>query len=179
MDRHGIERGSDARYVGTVGEVVVAVDDPRAADVQALIEAHLTFAHEHTPPEDVHALDVDRLVDERITFFSVREDGRLLGVGALRELDPRHGELKSMHTTVAARRRGVGRAIVVHLLHEARRRGMTRVSLETGTMAAFAPSRALYASLGFEVCEPFGEHTAGPSSVCMTRLVDPVPPPGG
>jgi putative acetyltransferase len=147
---------------------VIAADDPRAADVRALLEAHLTFARDHSPPEDVHALDVDGLAAANVSFFSLREEGRLLGVGALKVLDAEHAEIKSMHTAAAARGRGVARAMLDHLLHLARTRGCTRVSLETGTMDAFAPARRLYASAGFEVCEPFAGYWNSPYSVCMT-----------
>src|SRR3954454_6956688 len=119
---------------------VIAVDDPRRADIVALLERHLAFAHEHTPPEDVHALDLTGLLDPAVTFFSARRDGQLLAIGALRELDPRHGELKSMHTAAAARRAGLGRAMFDHLVAVARDRGYDRVSLETGTMDAFGPA---------------------------------------
>lgn len=149
-------------------ELRIGVDDPRAADVTALLEAHLAFAREVTPPEDIHALDIDGLLDPLVTLFSARADGELFGVGALRRLDGTHAELKSMHTHQAARGKGVGRAMVEHLLGFAADLGYRRVSLETGTMDAFAPSRALYASAGFVRCEPFGEHTVRPASICMT-----------
>jgi putative acetyltransferase len=116
----------------------------------------------------VHALDVSGLLPPSITFVSVRVDGRVLGVGALRELDHTHAELKSMHTVAEARGRGVARAILDHLLDLARARGYLRVSLETGSMAAFAPARALYASAGFTVCPPFGDYWDSPYSTCMT-----------
>jgi len=149
-------------------DVVIAEDDPRRPDVTALLERHLAFAHDVTPEGHVHALDVERLVDPSVTFFSARRDDELLGVGALRELDPVHGEVKSMHTTPAARRQGVGRAMVEHLLEVARARAYERVSLETGTYEAFAPARALYAAIGFVPCPPFGDYTSNPHSVCMT-----------
>jgi len=104
--------------------------------VYALLERHLGFAHEHTPIEDVHALDIDGLLDPAVTLFSARRDGVLLGIGALKQLDNDHGELKSMHTAAAARRQGVGRAMVAHLVGVARQRGYQRVSLETGAMDA-------------------------------------------
>jgi putative acetyltransferase len=151
--------------------VVIAPDDPRRADVTALLERHLAFSHEVTPEGHVHALDVERLVDPAVTFFSARRDGELLGVGALRELDPTFGEVKSMHTAPAARRQGVGRAIVEHLLVVARARGYDRVGLETGTMEAFAPARDLYVAMGFTRCAPFGDYTDNPHSVCMTRAL--------
>jgi putative acetyltransferase len=151
-----------------VSQVVIAIDDPRSADVYALLERHLGFAHEHTPIEDVHALDIDGLLDPAVTFFSARREGVLLGIGALKQLDADHGELKSMHTAAAARRQGVGRAMVEHLLGVARQRGYQRVSLETGTMAAFEPARSLYAALGFAACGPFDGYSPSPSSAFMT-----------
>jgi putative acetyltransferase len=151
-----------------MGELVVGPDDPRADDVQALLGIHLAFGARHSPPEDVHALDVSGLLADGVSFFSVREDGRLLGVGALRLIDGSHAELKSMHTVEAARGRGVGRAMVEHLLSVARAQGCRRVSLETGSMAAFAPARALYASVGFVPCEPFAEYRPSPNSAYMT-----------
>jgi putative acetyltransferase len=113
-----------------------------------------------TPAAHVFALDAEGRLDQTVTYFSARRDGVLLGVGALKELDPSHGELKSMHTVEAARGQGVGRAMVEHLLSVAERRRYRRVSLETGTMDVFAPARALYARVGFKPCEPFGEYTA-------------------
>ena len=147
---------------------VIEVDDPRRDDVRALLAQHLAFARAVTPPEDVHALELDGLLDASIMFFSLRVDGELLGVGALKQLDPRHAEVKSMHTTPAARRRGVGRAIVDHLLAVAAARGVRRVSLETGAGDAFAPARSLYAAAGFVPCGPFGEYDASPNSTFMT-----------
>lgn len=148
-------------------------DDPRREDVRALLERHLEFARGHTPAEHVHALDLDGLLAPEISFFSLREDGELLGVGALKRLDAEHAEIKSMHTSAAARRRGVARALVDHLLEEAARRGFRRVSLETGTTEAFAPARALYASAGFVPCGPFGDYRESASNAFMTRAVEP------
>ena len=154
----------------------ISLDDPRASDVRALLERHLAFANDHSPPEDVHALDLDGLLQPDISFFSLRVDGELLGIGALRMLDDDHAELKSMHTAEEARGRGVGRTMVEHLLAIARGRGVRRVSLETGTPAVFAPARALYARVGFEECEPFGSYGDSPFSVCMTLQLDAEPP---
>jgi len=136
----------------------------------ALLESHLEFARSQSPPEDVHALDVDGLVANRLAFFSIRENGELLGVGALNYLDASHAEIKSMHTIPAARGKGVGRAMVEHLLTVARENGCERVSLETGTMDAFASARSLYESYGFEECEPFGSYFHSPNSICMTLV---------
>ena len=150
-------------------ESVIALDDPRAEDVRALLGRHLAFAAGESPPEDVHALDVEALVDPAIVFVSCRDaTGRVLGVGAIKDLGDGHAELKSMHTAVEARGRGVGAAVVRHLLGLARDRGWTRVGLETGSLDSFAPARALSARFGFEPCPPFGSDWDSPHSVCMT-----------
>jgi len=149
-------------------QLVIEVDDPRADDVRSLLGRHLGFAHDESPPEHVHALPPDRLTDAGVTFFSARRDGRVVGVGALKELDPTHGEVKSMHTSASARGQGVARAMLSHLLEIAARRGYERVSLETGGTDAFVPARSLYLSFGFAPCAPFGEYTSNEFSVCMT-----------
>jgi putative acetyltransferase len=137
----------------------ISVDDPRKADVRALLERHLTFCLSETPPEHSFALDVDALVQPGIAFFSYRDPvGTILGVGAIKELDPSQAEIKSMHTAAEARGRGVGRAMLDHLLSEARSRGYRRVSLETGTTPGFAAARAMYASRGFVPAEPFADY---------------------
>ena len=152
----------------SVRELVIAVDDPRVADVYALLERHLAFANQHTPPEHVHALDLDGLLDPAVTFFSARRGRALLGIGALKQLDQVHGELKSMHTAEAARQQGVGRGMVDHLLDIARQRGYRRVSLETGTTDAFRPARSLYQRAGFTSCGPFGDYSPSPNNTFMT-----------
>ncbi len=136
--------------------------------MRALLTRHLAFALETTPPEHSFALDVDGLLDPAITFYSFRAAGELLGVGAIKQLDPGHGEIKSMHTALAARGRGVGRAVLNHLLDVARSRGYRRVSLETGTMAEFGPARALYASAGFIACGPFAGYRPSEDNFFMT-----------
>jgi putative acetyltransferase len=133
------------------------VDDPRRPEVRAVLERHLAFCLSETPPEHSFALDAAALADPAVTFFSCRhDDGTVLGVGAIKELDAAQAELKSMHTAAEARGRGVGRALLDHLLSVARSRGYRRVSLETGTTPGFAAARALYASAGFVPAEPFG-----------------------
>jgi putative acetyltransferase len=152
-----------------VADLEIAEDDPRRDDVTALLERHLEFARSCTPAEFVFALDLDGLADPAVTFCSARLAGELLGIGALKELDPHHGELKSMHTSAAARRQGVGSALIAELLALARRRGYRRVSLETGAQDEFEPSRAVYARAGFTVCGPFGDYPDSTYSVFMTR----------
>jgi putative acetyltransferase len=149
----------------------IAIDDPRAPDVRQLLATHLAFAHAPTPPEDRHALDVDGLLDASVTFFSFRQDGVLLAVGAIKRLDESHAEVKSMHTVAAARGQGIGRRMLEHLIAVAREAGCKRVSLETGSMVEFAPARALYASAGFVECEPFGDYRASPNSTYMTMAL--------
>ncbi|MBV9291664.1 MAG: GNAT family N-acetyltransferase [Frankiales bacterium] len=155
---------------------VIAVDDPRADDVRAVLARHLTFAYDETPAEAVHALDIDALVAPDVTFFSCRDEaGRVLAVGALKQLDTRHVEIKSMHTIAEARGTGIGRRMLQHLLAEARGRGCDRVSLETGTGPAFAAAHALYASAGFESCPPFGDYRPTPHNTFMTMALTPAP----
>lgn len=149
-------------------DIEIGHEDPTTPDVRALIDRHLTFARDVTPPEDVHALGIGGLTVPGVTMYGLRERGRLLAMGALKELDPTHGELKSMHTAIEARGRGFGRLMVDHLVSQARARGYGRVSLETGRMPEFTPAIALYASAGFVECPPFADYWESPNSVCMT-----------
>lgn len=144
------------------------LDEPA---VVRLLEEHLASMAVHSPPESVHALDVAGLKQPEIMFWSVWEAGELLGCGALKELDARHGEIKSMRTADGHLRKGVARRLLVYIILEARRRGYERLSLETGAMEAFVPARELYARFGFEPCEPFGEYVPDRYSVFMTRNV--------
>ena len=148
--------------------MLIEPDDPSRPDVLALLEEHLRNMHELSPPESVHALDVSGLQRPEITLWSVREEGILLGCGALKELDREHGEVKSMRTPQSLRRRGAGRAVLVHIIEEGRRRGYKRLSLETGSMAAFLPAWTLYEGLGFRYCGPFADYKFDPHSVFMT-----------
>ncbi len=146
----------------------IEIDDPLRDDVLALLQEHLRNMRELSPPESVHALDVSGLTRPDITFWSAREDGLLLGCGALRALNASHGEIKSMRTPSALRRRGAGRALLEHIVGEARIRGYTRLSLETGSSAAFMPAQQLYLGAGFRLCGPFGDYRPDPHSVFMT-----------
>jgi putative acetyltransferase len=151
-----------------VAAIQITEADPLDRRVRELIETHLVFGRSFTPPEDAHALEVDELLDPAIVLFAARDGEQVLGVGALKDLGDDHGELKTMHTAEAARGRGVGRAMLDHLLAEARRRGYRRVSLETGTMEAFAPARALYEGAGFVPCPPFGDYRESWNSLYLT-----------
>lgn len=151
-----------------IADEQIAVDDPRKPDVRALLERHLEFALSQTPPEHGFALDLGGLLDPTVTVFSVWAYGSLLGIGAIKCLGPDHAEIKSMHTAEAARGRGIGRAMLARLLGVAQARGFRRVSLETGTTAAFAPARALYQSAGFVACGPFGDYQPSEDNLFMT-----------
>ncbi len=156
----------------------ISIEDPRTDDIRELLAVHLAFARTHTPPQDVHALDLQGLLHDEVTFFSFRRRGQLLAIGALKRLDPGHAEVKSMHTAQAARGLGVGRTMLDHLVAFARELGRRRVSLETGAMPAFAPARALYAHAGFEPCGPFGDYGPSPNSTFMTLVIGgPEPAP--
>jgi putative acetyltransferase len=141
------------------------LDDPRVVD---LLHTHRTRARAETAPESAHALDPSGLRAPEMTFWSVWEDDAVVGIGALKRLSADHGELKSMYTAEAARGRGVGSAILRHIMAAARARGMARLSLETGSWPYFAPARALYARHGFVECPPFGDYLPDPNSVFMT-----------
>ena len=149
-------------------ELVFASESPRTPDVASVLARHLAFAREVTPICHVHALDVDGLCAPGVTLFVGRLGGDVVAVGALRDLDASHCELKSMHVLESQRGNGAGRALLEHLLSAARDRGYSRVSLETGTPEAFIPARHLYETVGFRRCAPFGEYTDNPHSVCMT-----------
>ena len=153
-------------------DLIIAVADPNADDVRALLERHLSFARVQSPPEHVHALNTGAWADPGLTLFGARRGGSLVGVGAIRRLDDTHAELKAMHTRAEARGQGVGQAMLTHLLRVAEARGYQRVSLETGTMDAFAAARSLYRKAGFKPCAPFGPYTVNPYSVCMTLVLD-------
>lgn len=121
-----------------------------------------------SPRASVHALDLDKLRRPDITFWSAWNGKVLLGCGALKELSPKHGEIKSMRTPNAHRRKGAGRAILTHIIETARSRGYERLSLETGSMAEFKPAQRLYESFSFTCCGPFGDYSEDPYSVFMT-----------
>jgi len=152
-------------------DLTIREDDLQGPDIIALLEQHLALMFSVSPPESVHALDLEGLRGQDVTVWTAWRRGRLLGCGALKELEPGHGEIKSMHTAAAFRGQGVGAAILLHLLNEARGRGYRRVSLETGSMPAFASARSLYHRHGFSTCPPFGDYADDPHSVFMTRLL--------
>ncbi len=146
-------------------------DDLSGPEIRAFLAAHRQAMLGLSRAESVHALDLAGLQHPGVSVWSVWSGPELLGCGALKELDPVHGELKAMRTASAHRRQGVAQALLQHLLGEARARGYQRLSLETGAQAAFEPARRLYARFGFTPCPPFDGYTEDPHSVFMTRLI--------
>lgn len=147
----------------------IRLDDLSGADIRALLAEHLRNMHQLSPPESVHTLDLTGLLKPDISFWTAWSDGELLGCGALKELTRDHGEVKSMRTASAHRRKGIGRAILQHIMAEARNRSYARLSLETGSGPAFEPARKFYESHGFTYCSPFADYTDDPNSVFLTR----------
>jgi putative acetyltransferase len=143
-------------------------DDLTGREIAGLLKEHLAGMYMHSPPESVHALPIEKLRSPDVTFWSVWEHGELLGCGALKELNPQHGEIKSMRTVSRHLRKGVARAVLDHIIAEAKSRGYRRLSLETGSMAAFEPACQLYARAGFTYSQPFADYVEDPNSLFMT-----------
>lgn len=142
----------------------------------ALIDTHATLMLSLSPPGSCHFLPIDSLKRPDVTVWEMRdwgqEDGEtLVGCGALQQLSDTHGEVKSMHTLARYRGAGLGRKMLEHVIAVAKERGYDRLSLETGSMDGFKPSRMLYRSFGFEICPPFGDYVEDPHSVFMTRTL--------
>jgi len=149
----------------------IRIDDLTSNATHTLIAAHLSGMHESSPPESVHALDADSLRDPSVTFWSAWIDGTIAGIGALKTLDSERGELKSMRVADGFLGMGVGRALLRHIVAEARDRGMTSLWLETGSTPEFLPAQRLYESEGFVACGPFEGYGYDPFSVFMTRTL--------
>lgn len=140
-------------------------------DVRTLLAQHFAEMRAGSPPEACHVLPVDGLKAPGIRFFTLREEGILLGCGALKQLDPGHGEVKSMRTANSALGRGVGQAVLDHLLATAKLAGMTRISLETGSTEQFAAANRLYEKNGFERTGPFGDYADTPFTRFFTKEI--------
>lgn len=147
----------------------IRIDDLQGAQIAALLQAHLDAMRQHSPPESVHALDLNALRQPGITFWTAWDGSDLMGCGALKSLTADHGELKSMRTEAAHLRKGVGRAMLRHIELAAREQGIRRISLETGVPAPFHAAQQLYASEGYVVCGPFADYELDPFSVYMTK----------
>jgi putative acetyltransferase len=150
----------------------VRTDDLQSEAVIRLLREHLADMYATSPPESVHALDLDRLRQPDITFWSIWHDDEPVGCIALKTLGAGHGEIKSMRTAASFRGKGAGKALLQHLLAEARQRNLGRLSLETGSQAFFEPARRLYARFGFTCCPPFADYKEDPYSVFMTKVLD-------
>jgi putative acetyltransferase len=154
-----------------MADYAIREDDLTGPEVAALLRLHLDDMHQWSPPESVHAMPIERLRQADVTFFTAWDGAALAACGALKQLDPAHGEIKSMRADPHHRGKGAGRAILLHILSEARSRGYTRLSLETGVPDAFEPARRLYESHGFTRCPPFGDYLDDGFSLCMTRTL--------
>lgn len=161
MHEDGSEKGADMDFS-------IREDSPTREPALNLIKAHLEHSVLHSPLTSIHTLDVTSLTAPDITFWTIWAGSSIAGCGALKELDRRHGELKSMHTAQCYRGKGVGSRMAAKIVDEARRRGYDRLSLETGSMEAYAAARALYGRFGFEECPPFADYQIDPNSVYMT-----------
>jgi putative acetyltransferase len=145
------------------------LDDLQGPEIIALLHEHLHCMAQVSPPESRHALNLDGLRQPEITFWTIWQDTDLAGCGALKELAPHHGEIKSMRTATAFLRQGIASRMLTHITTEAKRRGYRRLSLETGSMPYFEPARQLYTRFGFTRCAPFANYVEDPNSVFMTK----------
>ncbi|KJL43138.1 GNAT family N-acetyltransferase [Microbacterium trichothecenolyticum] len=151
--------------------IEIRTDDLSGEATRRLIALHLAGMHDNSPSESVHALDIEALRHPSLSVWTAWIDGELAGVGALKSLDAHRGEIKSMRADDRFRGTGVGRALLRHIVEEARRRGMSSLWLETGTTEDFVPAQRLYESEGFVFCGPFEDYALDPFSVFMTRAL--------
>lgn len=147
----------------------IIIDDLTGPEVAKLLTEHHEDMHKHSPPESIHAMDLSALQSQDVTFWSAWINGELAGCGALKQLDKHHGELKSMRTARNFLRQGIAAKLLTHILNEAKKHNYTKISLETGTMAAFSPARNMYEKFGFEYCAPFAHYSEDPNSTFMTK----------
>lgn len=153
--------------------MLIRVDDLTGQEIVAFLDEHLSDMRAASPPESKHALDLAGLRKPEITFWTAWSDSVLVGCCALKQLDESHGEVKSMRVAKEVRAKGIGSALVAHVIGEARARSYLRLSLETGAMPFFEPARRLYRRHGFEVCGPFASYKPDPNSVFMTLKILP------
>lgn len=147
----------------------IMVDDLAGLEIAAFLEEHIKEMRAMSPQESMHALDLTALREPGVTFWSVYDGGRLVGCGAIKRLDDAHAEVKSMRSAADRKRAGIASAMLEHIFREAKARGFTRLSLETGSSSHFEPARRLYEKFGFEYCGPFADYRLDPHSVFMTR----------
>ena len=147
----------------------ILLDDLKGPEIAALLTEHLEDMRATSPPESVHALDLDGLRQPNIRFWTLWDGRNLAGCGALKWLDAEHAEIKSMRTAATYKQQGIASKVLQHLINDAKAAGVQRLSLETGSMAFFLPARSLYAKFGFELCGPFADYTLDPNSLFMTQ----------
>ncbi|AJQ95464.1 GNAT family N-acetyltransferase [Gynuella sunshinyii] len=147
----------------------IQIDNPRRAEITVLLQQHMQAMEGLSPPESRHVLDIEGLCKPEITFWSCTINGQLAGVGALKQLNTEHGEIKSMKTALAFLKHGVASALLQHIIHEAAQRNYKRLSLETGSMDYFVPAYQLYLKFGFVSCGPFANYVEDPNSLFLTR----------
>lgn len=151
--------------------IAIAREHPVQPDLALLHERHTQAMHADTPPESIHMMSADALAHPDIAFFVMRDDGRPVGMGAVKRITPDHAELKSMHILHEDRGRGLAQTMLDHLIVMARADGITRLSLETGSQPSFEAARRLYFAAGFEECGPFEGYGPDPNSTFMTREI--------
>jgi putative acetyltransferase len=152
----------------------IIVDDLTGAEIAAFLAEHVQEMRAMSPLESMHALDLAALREPGITFWSVYDGGQLVGCGAIKRLDDDHAEVKSMRAATDRKRSGVASMMLEHIFREARARGFSRLSLETGSTPDFEPARKLYEKFGFEYCGPFADYRLDPYSVFMTKALSPM-----
>ncbi len=151
--------------------LMIAAESPLGADLAVLMARHTADMHADTPPGSIHMMDAGALAAPGIWFFVMRDGGDPVGMGAFKRIGEGHAEIKSMHVLVERRGQGLSRRMLDHLVAEAQAAGFTRLSLETGSQAMFAPARGLYVKAGFAECPPFEGYSDDPNSVYMTRVL--------
>ncbi len=149
--------------------LTIAQESPLGADLALLMQRHTADMHADTPPESIHMMDAGQLAVPGISFFVLREAGVPLAMGAFKQIDADHAEIKSMHVLAEARGRGLSRRMLDHLLAQAQAAGLSRLSLETGVQPTFVAARALYEKAGFTECPPFEGYSLDPNSVFLTK----------
>ncbi|MBW3527994.1 GNAT family N-acetyltransferase [Shewanella sp. NKUCC05_KAH] len=149
----------------------IILDDLKGPEIAALLTEHLDDMRATSPPESVHALDLDGLRQPNIRFWTLWDGNNLAGCGALKWLDAEHAEIKSMRTAVPYKQQDIASKILQHLINDAKAAGIKRLNLETGSMDFFNPARMLYTKFGFEICGPFADYRLDPNSVFMTKKI--------
>lgn len=156
-----------------MSDLKLVLENPLTDDLELLFQRHVQAMHADTPPESIHMMPREALLDPKIDFFVLRDDGQAVGMAAIKRIGRGHGEIKSMHVLAETRGRGLAVWLLDGLLAHARQAGLARLSLETGSQDSFRPARRLYERAGFHECPPFGEYRLDPMSVYMTLLLTP------